>query len=93
MAKTELQIAIEMIYDKLRNKYLSIPVDRTTEKVLEGRTKNTLMSINNLSSYLIGWGELVLKWDIKKDNNEVVDFPETGYKWNELGKLAHFALY
>jgi len=24
----------------------------------------------------------------KKDSNDLVDFPETGYKWNELGKLA-----
>lgn len=31
---------------------------------------------------------MVLKWNRKKDNNETVDFPETGYKWNELGKLA-----
>ena len=46
------------------------------------------MSINNLLAYLIGWGALVLKWNLKKDNNESVDFPETGYKWNELGRLA-----
>ncbi|WP_207909110.1 ClbS/DfsB family four-helix bundle protein [Pedobacter sp. ok626] len=46
------------------------------------------MSINNLLAYLIGWGELVLKWNRKKDNNEPVDFPDTGYQWNELGKLV-----
>ncbi len=29
-----------------------------------------------------------MKWNDKKERNEPVDFPETGYKWNELGKLA-----
>ncbi|WP_448104489.1 ClbS/DfsB family four-helix bundle protein [Pedobacter panaciterrae] len=47
-----------------------------------------MMSINNLVSYLVGWGELVLKWQHKKSNGLPCDFPETGYKWNELGKLA-----
>lgn len=46
------------------------------------------MSIHNLISYLIGRGELVIAWNHKKDNNEQVDFPETGYKWNQLGQLA-----
>ena len=46
------------------------------------------MSVSDLVAYLIGWGELVLKWNRKMDKNENVDFPETGYKWNELGKLA-----
>ena len=46
------------------------------------------MSINNLISYLIGWGELVLKWNKKSEDGKEVDFPETGFKWNELGKLA-----
>ena len=46
------------------------------------------MSVSDLVAYLIGWSELVLKWNLKKDNGQDVDFPETGYKWNELGKLA-----
>ena len=46
------------------------------------------MSVSDLVAYLIGWGELVLKWNEKKEKREKVDFPETGYKWNELGKLA-----
>lgn len=86
--KQELQIAIETNYSKLKKELSSIPVELTSIPNLEGHAKNTMMSINNLVSYLIGWGELVLKWNIKKDNNETVDFPETGYKWNELGKLA-----
>jgi len=30
----------------------------------------------------------VLQWVDRKDYHLPVDFPETGYKWNELGKLA-----
>lgn len=86
--KEELQIAIETNYSKLKKELSSIPVELTSISNLEGHAKNTMMNINNLLSYLIGWGELVLKWNSKKDNNEAVDFPETGYKWNELGKLA-----
>jgi hypothetical protein len=86
--KEELQIAIETNYSKLKKELSNIPVELTSISNLEGHAKNTMMNINNLASYLIGWGELVLKWNIKKDNNEAVDFPETGYKWNELGKLA-----
>lgn len=86
--KEELQIAIKTNYNKLKKELATIPVELTTNPNLEGHAKNTVMSINNLISYLTGWGELVLKWNIKKDNKETVDFPETGYKWNELGKLA-----
>ncbi len=50
--------------------------------------KGTRMSISNLMSYLIGRGNLTLKWEMKKQNNKKVGFPETGYKWNELGELA-----
>lgn len=46
------------------------------------------MSINNLVAYLVGWGQLVLKWNDKKEKGLHVDFPETGFKWNELGQLA-----
>ncbi|WP_409416067.1 ClbS/DfsB family four-helix bundle protein [Flavobacterium sp. PS2] len=86
--KTELLKEIEITYVKLREDLKTIPIELTAKETLEGHSKNTMMSVNNLVSYLIGWGELVLKWHHKKNNNEVVDFPETGYKWNELGKLA-----
>ncbi|MFH6961465.1 ClbS/DfsB family four-helix bundle protein [Flavobacterium plurextorum] len=86
--KEELQNAIKINYNKLKEELLSIPHELTTAPNLEGHMKNTTMSINNLISYLNGWGELVLKWNTKKERNEIVDFPETGYKWNELGKLA-----
>lgn len=86
--KEELQIAIKTNYNKLKKELSGIPVELTTIANLEGHAKDTVMSINNLISYLTGWGKLVLKWNTKKDNQEIVDFPESGYKWNELGKLA-----
>ena len=86
--KDELQKVIIDNYKKLKNELLSIPTDLTTIKELEGHSKNTLMSINNLVAYLVGWGQLVLKWNDKKEKGLHVDFPETGFKWNELGQLA-----
>ncbi|WP_210150608.1 ClbS/DfsB family four-helix bundle protein [Chryseobacterium scophthalmum] len=86
--KEELIIAIESNYKKLKAEIDSIPEDLSDVKTLESHSKGTEMSVKNLLSYLIGWGELVLKWNSKKELNEIVDFPETGYKWNELGKLA-----
>jgi hypothetical protein len=84
----ELLEAIIINFDKLKKELLSIPAELTSLKELEGHSKGTLMCIKNLVAYLVGWGELVLKWNYKKEHNEAVDFPETGYKWNELGKLA-----
>ncbi|MEK6494398.1 ClbS/DfsB family four-helix bundle protein [Myroides odoratimimus] len=86
--KEELEKAIVTNYHKLKKELLTIPKELTTLQELEGHSKGTLMNINNLVAYLIGWGELVLKWNRKKYNGEPIDFPETGYKWNELGKLA-----
>lgn len=86
--KEELLKAISTNYEKLKRELETIPVELTEIKELEGHAKGTQMSINNLLAYLIGWGELVLKWNRKKAVNEQVDFPETGYKWNELGELA-----
>lgn len=31
---------------------------------------------------------LVIKWITNDEKGESVDFPETGYKWNQLGLLA-----
>ncbi len=86
--KNELLAAIHDNYNKLAAELSSIPVHLTTIKELEGHSKNTLMSINDLVAYLVGWGQLVLKWNDKKSKGLAVDFPETGYKWNELGQLA-----
>ncbi len=86
--KEELVKAIADNYKKLTSELSTIPTDLTTIKELEGHSKNTLMSINDLVAYLVGWGQLLLKWNDKKSKGLAVDFPETGFKWNELGLLA-----
>lgn len=86
--KEELLIAIVANYKKLTTELSSIPIDLTENKELEGHSKNTLISIKDLVAYLIGWGRLVLKWNDRKNRRLEVGFPETGFKWNELGDLA-----
>lgn len=86
--KDELLKAIVDNYNKLTNELTSIPFELTEIKQLDGHSKNTFMSINDLVAYLVGWGQLVLKWNNKKSKGLEVDFPETGYKWNDLGRLA-----
>ena len=73
--KEELIYAITVNYEKLKNEVSSIPNYLTIVNELEGHSKDTIISINNLLAYLVGWGELVLKWNwgtimeyIKKTN-------------------------
>ena len=86
--KNELILAIESSYSKLKKDLNSVPNEMAKKKELDGHAKGTKMSVSDLVAYLIGWSELVLKWNRKKENGENVEFPEKGYKWNELGKLA-----
>ncbi|MCJ0743595.1 ClbS/DfsB family four-helix bundle protein [Pedobacter montanisoli] len=86
--KNELLKAITENYKKLTTELANIPIELTEKKELDGHSKNTLISINNLVAYLIGWGQLVLNWNYKKSKGLEIDFPETGFKWNELGLLA-----
>ena len=86
--KEELIYAITIHYEKLKNEVSSIPHHLATVNELEGHSKDTMISINNLLAYLVGWGELVLKWNHRMDNRKPTEFPEKGFKWNELGKLA-----
>lgn len=86
--KNELLKAIIDNYKKLATELSTIPIDLAAKQELDGHAKNTFMSINNLVAYLVGWGQLVLKWNNRKDKGLEVHFPETGFKWNELGLLA-----
>ncbi len=86
--KETLLNAVITQYDKLRKELISIPVAQTKLEELEGHAKDSRMSIHDLLAYIVGWGTLVLKWQRKKVLGEPVDFPETGYKWNQLGLLA-----
>lgn len=86
--KRELLDAIRSSYQKLMVDLASVPPERAREATLEGHAQGTQMSVADLVAYLIGWNLLVLKWCDGKSKGEPVDFPETGYKWNELGRLA-----
>ena len=87
--KDELLDAIRTAYEKLMSEFDDISEDLADEKSMAGHIKYDCMSINNLLSYLIGWGELVLKWDrFYQKENRLPDLPETGFKMNEMGKLA-----
>lgn len=86
--KNELVKAITDNYKMLVAELASIPIELTKKKELPGHSKNTLMSVKDLVAYLVGWGELVLKWNDKKSKGLEVTFPEKGFKWNELGLLA-----
>lgn len=86
--KEQLTDAIEKNYRLLKIQISRFPSSQTASKLLEGHAKDTQMSLEDLISYLIGWGQLVLKWQNNRNNIEEIDFPETGYKWNQLGNLA-----
>ncbi|WMD22813.1 ClbS/DfsB family four-helix bundle protein [Achromobacter seleniivolatilans] len=86
--KQDLLDAIRTTYQKLAVDLAGVPPERAHEATLEGHALGTKMSVANLVAYLIGWNLLVLKWCHAKTQGLPVDFPETGYKWNELGRLA-----
>ncbi len=86
--KEELEQAIQLTFDKILVDYWSIPEELTRTVGVEGNIKGTEISVSDTLAYLIGWGKLVLKWNKLTAANQPIDFPETGYKWNELGKLA-----
>lgn len=87
-SKTELLAAIDERFVKLQAALDAVPAEIADEKSMEGHAKGTMMSVNNLVSYLIGWNALVLKWLDEDDRGKTVIFPEVGFQWNELGALA-----
>jgi len=87
-SKNELLTAIRLTYQKLRIDLIEIDPSEAFLKELPGHSKNTKMSVTNLVAYLIGWGELVLKWNSTFENGSKPIFPEEGFKWTELGALA-----
>jgi hypothetical protein len=86
--KDELLTAINLNFDKLLKDLRSVPLSTVDEYCIEGHAQGTQMSIANLTAYLVGWNELVLKWLDRSVAGEAIDFPEKGFKWNELGRLA-----
>lgn len=86
--KSALIDAIETNYKRLAADLATVPQDVSADKTLEGHAKGTVISVHNLVAYLVGWNELVLKWHERRQAGLAVDFPETGFKWNQLGLLA-----
>ncbi|MHC5307281.1 ClbS/DfsB family four-helix bundle protein [Bartonella sp. LJL80] len=86
--KDELLQAISTNFDKLYSELEKLPSGLTDLPDLDGHAKDTKITVSDLVAYLLGWNELVLKWLDNDANDKYTDFPETGYKWNELGKLA-----
>ncbi|XLZ70993.1 ClbS/DfsB family four-helix bundle protein [Massilia sp. SR12] len=87
-SKAELLEAISTQFDRLITDLAKVPADRAREKTLEGHVAASTMSPADLVAYLLGWNTLVLKWLERDEQGLPVDFPETGFKWNELGRLA-----
>lgn len=86
--KPQLLAAIGKAYGLLLRELKSVPPERVFESSLEGRSEGKTMSVADIVAYLIGWNELLLKWRERQEAGLAVDFPETGYRWNELGALA-----
>lgn len=87
-SKAELLDAISTTFGKLMRDLEAVPPELARRASLEGHAAGTMMSPADLAAYLLGWNELVLKWLDRDDRGEVVEFPETGFKWNQLGLLA-----
>ncbi|KGK42824.1 hypothetical protein LH51_04365 [Nitrincola sp. A-D6] len=87
-SKDELLSAINSIFPKLMADYQVVPESWSRVCEVEGNVKGTQISVCDTVAYLVGWGKLVLKWHSLKSRGLPVDFPETGYKWNQLGLLA-----
>lgn len=87
-SKQTLLEAIRTTYSRLAKDLALVPAERARDVSLEGHAKGTEMSVADLVAYLVGWNELVLKWCDRDARGEPIDFPETGFKWNELGQLA-----
>ncbi|MEA9393602.1 ClbS/DfsB family four-helix bundle protein [Acerihabitans sp. TG2] len=86
--KSELLLAIDKNHNKLSGYLASIPPESASDESMEGHAKGSVMSVCNLVAYLLGWNKLVIKWITLDAAGKPVDFPETGYKWNQLGLLA-----
>ncbi len=86
--KDELLKAIDTTFGKLLADLKAVPETEAFVLSMDGHAKGTQMSVANLVAYLIGWNELVLKWLDHDRTGQQTDFPETGFKWNELGRLA-----
>lgn len=75
-------------YAALRADLGEVPAALAGLPELEGHVAGTLMSVDDLIAYLVGWNRTVLKWHEREAAGHPIDYPDTGYKGNELGRLA-----
>ncbi|WP_312692633.1 ClbS/DfsB family four-helix bundle protein [Kosakonia sp.] len=87
-SKNELLASMTKSWLSLQKKLDRLPTETVFTPLLEGHAAGTRMSPANLVSYLLGWGEQVLYWHQQEAAGEEIDFPATGFKWSELGRLA-----
>lgn len=87
-SKDALLEAMEKSALALRKKLNRIPAEIAYQQCLEGHVAGSRMSVANLVSYLMGWGEQVIYWHQQEAAGDEIDFPAKEFKWNELGKLA-----
>lgn len=87
-SKADLLQAINISFDKLIGDLEDVPINLAEEYTLAGHVQGTQISVSNLVAYLIGWNEVVLKWMDRDAAGKPIDYPDTGFKGNELGKLA-----
>lgn len=86
--RDELIHAITTSFDRLMKDIADVPEEQAHLSEMEGHVAGTRISLHNLIAYLTGWNALVLKWLARDESGIPADFPETGFKWNELGALA-----
>ncbi len=88
-SKTALLEAMEKSASALRKKLIAFGGHRLS--AMPGRARGgSRMSVANLVSYLIGWGEQVLYWHQQEAAGEEVDFRQkalNGMNWEACAKI------
>lgn len=87
--KIELITQICFELERLQTELKGIPLEQFRVKQMDAHQKGGKMCLHDLLAYLLGWSSLVITWKKNEANNDFQEFPATGYKWNELGKLAN----
>lgn len=86
--KSELIDCINLNFEKIYSEFEKVPDNLILKKDLIGHLSGTKISVRDELCYLIGWGELVLKWYNLGIIGKNVILPEENFKWNNLGLLA-----
>lgn len=82
--KVEFLEKLRVASSKFETELLDIDEKRSRDRELEGG-----VSVCDVIAYQIGWGKLLLGWELAEKNQEILSMPDKGYKWNQLTALAH----